>query len=106
MISDLQGVDFQPHYQGVLERHQPYMTTNNWYHRRFTAQEAKKYPKKDIATYWQCEDYPKAWGFGTDTNQLSTRMRNNNTESMRDRIVFRMHTKIPKSPKQLIPLSR
>ena len=33
-------------------------------HRTFSRGELGRYPKKDVATYWQCEDYPKAWGHG------------------------------------------
>ena len=55
----LQGRSFIPQNQAILDRLEPYMTTNNWYHRTFSVRELNKYPKKDVATYWQCEDYPK-----------------------------------------------
>ena len=55
----LQGRSFVPQNQAILDRLEPYMTTNNWYHRTFSIRELSKYPKKDVATYWQCEDYPK-----------------------------------------------
>ena len=50
---------FVPQNQAVLDRLEPYMTSNKWYHRGFSRGELKEYPKKDVATYWQCEDYPK-----------------------------------------------
>ena len=50
--------------KGVLRHLDPYLSTTNKDHRAFTATELKHYPKKDIATYWECEEYPKAWGHG------------------------------------------
>ncbi len=82
------------------------MTTNNWYHRRFTLEELNKYPKKDIATYWQCEDYPKGWGFGTKINPLTKRNNKTDPGPMRDRMVFKTSTTIPsRLPKKHVPLS-
>ncbi len=42
----------------------PYLTTTNQYHRSFKPKELQGYPKKNIATYWECEEYPKTWGHG------------------------------------------
>ena len=47
-----------------MDLNDPYLTTTNKFHRRFTNKELDSYPRKDIATYWECEEYPKAWGFG------------------------------------------
>lgn len=44
---------------GVLNRLEPYLTTNQHNHRYFTQQELAGYPCNDTATYWQCENYPK-----------------------------------------------
>lgn len=82
------------------------MTTNNWYHRTFGREELSCYPKKDIATYWQCEDYPKAWGYGTKENQLPKRRHQTDPGPMRDRMVFRTGTTIPRLPKTMQPVSK
>lgn len=60
----LQGKPFYVRDRGVLALLDPYLTTTHKDHRAFKPDELKKYPKKDAATYWQCEDYPKAWGHG------------------------------------------
>lgn len=36
------------------------MSTHQWFHQHFSPRELAGYPCKDVATYWQCEDYPKA----------------------------------------------
>jgi hypothetical protein len=86
----LQGQPFIPQDQAVLHRNQPYMTTNNWFHRTYGKGELGKYPKKDNATYWECENYPKAWGFGTNENPLTSKR--SQRDSMTDRMTFRTPT--------------
>ena len=66
----LQGKQFNALDQAILHVHQPYLTTNHWYHRRFGKRELQSYPKKDIATYWSTEGYPQAWGHGPAINPL------------------------------------
>ena len=61
----LRGRTFFPKDKAVMDLMDPYLTTNNKTHRRFTHQELDSFPRKDIATYWDCEEYPKAWGFGS-----------------------------------------
>jgi len=56
--------------RSVLRKLDPYCTTNNQTHRPFSDRELESYPRKDIATYWDCEGYPKAWGHGTNTAPL------------------------------------
>ena len=60
----LKGKPFYVRDKGVLDLMDPYLTTTNQYHRSFKPKDLAGYPKKDIATYWECEDYPKAWGHG------------------------------------------
>jgi len=100
-----QGRPFVPQNQAVLDRNEPYMTTNNWYHRTFSRGELGRYPKKDVATYWQCEDYPKAWGHGMRENPLPRRLTRTDPGPMRDRTVFRTATTIPRLPQSLQPVS-
>ncbi|XP_065835403.1 stabilizer of axonemal microtubules 3-like [Oscarella lobularis] len=55
---------------GAMKVNEPYMTTSHKTHRPFTKVELGRYPRQDAATWWQCEDYPKAWGFGAKQNPL------------------------------------
>lgn len=104
-ISKLQGKNFKPEDQAILHRNEPYMTTNNWFHRTFTRKELNKYPKKDIVTYWQCEDYPKAWGFGMKENPLPRRLNKTDPGPLRDRMIFRTSTTVPYVSTSLQPIS-
>jgi len=45
----------------------PYLTTNMEYHRVFDPKEWNGVAKKNIPTYWDCEEYPKVLGFGPHT---------------------------------------
>ena len=76
------------------------------YHRTFSRGELGRYPKKDVATYWQCEDYPKAWGHGMRENPLPRRLTRTDPGPMRDRTVFRTATTIPRLPQSLQPVSK
>ena len=101
----LQGKPFIPQNQAILFRNEPYMTTNDWYHRTFSRKELNAYPKKDVPTYWQCEDYPKAWGFGMKENPLPLRIADpDSTGPMRDRMVFKTRTAVQGQPQSLHPI--
>ena len=76
------------------------------YHRTFSQGELDRYPKKDVATYWQCEDYPKAWGHGMRDNPLPRRLNRTDPGPMRDRTLFRSATTIPRIPQSLQPVSK
>ena len=76
------------------------------YHRTFSPGELGRYPKKDVATYWQCEDYPKAWGHGMRDNPLPRRLNRTDPGPMRDRTLFRSATTIPRIPQSLQPVSK
>jgi hypothetical protein len=91
---------------GVLSCNQPYLTTNNRFHRRYSAPEQLGYARKDVATYWLCEDYPKAWGHGTKVNPLTTPTCRSERGTMRDRTVFRTGTNVVILPSSLKPLSQ
>lgn len=54
-----QGRPLIPADKAVLDRLEPYLTTKQCSHRTFTDKEKSCYPRNDIATYWQCENYPK-----------------------------------------------
>lgn len=103
----LNGKQGQPWYvrdKGVLRNLDPYLTTTHKDHRAFQPAELKKYPKKDAATYWQCEDYPKAWGHGLKDNPLPKTSVKREQLPMRDTTFFTTKTKVPRAPKAMIPV--
>lgn len=66
--------------------------------------ELEKYPKKQYATYWECEGYPKSWGHGSKDNPLPVDSVPKEKGPMRDTMVFRAPTTIPRIPKRLEPV--
>lgn len=58
------GRTIHPSDKGVLNLNDMYTTTNQSTHRKFKHGELKDYPQKDVATYYECEEYPKTWGHG------------------------------------------
>ncbi len=60
----LRGRPFLVRDHAVMRLNDPYLTTTNKDHRSFTPKELNGYAKKDVPTYWECEEYPKAWGHG------------------------------------------
>lgn len=93
-----------PEEHAILTLNDPYISVTQKDHHRFTKQEMEKYPKKEFGTYWECEDYPKAWGHGTDKNPLFKSMVNRSQEPMRDRTVFKSSTTLPTDYKPLSPV--
>ena len=67
-------------------------------------QELGEYPKKQYATYWECEEYPKAWGHGSKENPLPVHSVPRSDRPMRDEVVFPTATTIPRLPKSLKPV--
>lgn len=67
-------------------------------------EELEKYPKKEYATYWECEGYPKAWGHGSDKNPLPPESVQREKGPMRDQVWFRTATTKPRLPKSLDPV--
>ncbi|XP_060556411.1 stabilizer of axonemal microtubules 3-like [Ruditapes philippinarum] len=100
----LQGKQFYVRDRGVLNLLDPYLTTTHKDHRAFKPDELKKYPKKDAATYWQCEDYPKAWGHGLKANPLPKTSVPREQLPMRDTTFFTTKTKVPRPPKAMVPV--
>lgn len=100
----LQGKPFYVQDRGVLALLDPYLSTTQKDHRAFKPTELKKYPKKDAATFWQCEDYPKAWGHGLKENPLPKTSVPREQLPMRDTMVFKTKTKIPRPPKSMVPV--
>lgn len=83
----------------VLRELDPYNTTTLKTHRPFTSNELSGYPRKDAATYWDCEGYPKAWGHGTDHIQL---VKNLDNKSMVDTMVFKSEITRKLQPKKAV----
>ncbi|XP_020603844.1 uncharacterized protein LOC110042817 [Orbicella faveolata] len=99
------GQKFYPRDRGVLTYHMdPYLTTTQKDHRAFTKHELGRYPAKDYATYWECEEYTKAWGHGSKENPLPPNSVPREKGPMRDRIWFKEPTIIPRLPKSLDPV--
>ena len=61
---EMAGRMIKPCDKGVLNLNDMYTTTNMATHRKFPQNELKGYPEKNVPTYWECEEYPKAWGHG------------------------------------------
>lgn len=103
--NDVAGRIYYPKDQGVLTYHGDiYLTTTHKDHRRFNRSEFGEYPKKNYATFWECEDYPKAWGHGSKENPLPRYSQPPRDQPMRDETVFPAATTIPRLPKSMRPV--
>ncbi|CAH1787255.1 unnamed protein product [Owenia fusiformis] len=101
----LRGKTFMPKDKGVLNLHDDmYLTTTNKDHRPFNPRELKGYSKKDVPTYWECEEYPKAWGHGLKHNPLPKDSVPRERPPMRDTMVFPSATRIPRLPNSMKPV--
>ncbi|XP_040271521.1 uncharacterized protein LOC120986902 isoform X2 [Bufo bufo] len=96
----LSGEPFYIRDKGVLSLNDIYASTTARDFRAFTAKELEGYPKKDILTYWQAEDYPKAWGHGLKENPLPKENQPTlrRPPPMRDALQFPTATKLPRIP--------
>lgn len=102
---ELSGKRYNIQDKGVFNYHgDMYLTTTRKDHRPFTKAEQSKYPKKNYATYWECESYPKAWGHGSQCNPLPPDSVQREKGPMRDSIWFKTPTTIPRIPKPLDPV--
>merc|ERR1711962_6300 len=91
-----------PQDKGVLTFHgDVYLSTTQKDHRSFSKEEKSKYPRKDYATYWECEEYPKAWGHGSKLNPLPVDSIPREKGPMRDHTWFKSATTIPRVPESL-----
>ena len=54
-----EGRPVVPSQGGMMDRLEPYLTTNHCFHRYFPPEERRGYPRSDAATYWICQNYPK-----------------------------------------------
>eukprot|EP00794_Sanderia_malayensis_P018208 gene18208-20026_t len=91
--------------RGILSYHSDmYLTTTQKNHRAFGKNELCKYPKKQYATFWECENYPKAWGHGSNENPLVRPLVARKQEPMRDQIWFKTATVVPRIPKSMTPV--
>ncbi|XP_043939283.1 uncharacterized protein LOC122811483 isoform X1 [Protopterus annectens] len=88
----------------VLGLNNIYLTTTSKDIRPYKKEELEGYPKKDILTYWQSEDYPKAWGHGLKDNPFSKEAQQigRNPHSMQDS--FPTTIKMPRVPPRLPPV--
>ncbi|KAM9299408.1 stabilizer of axonemal microtubules 3 [Gastrophryne carolinensis] len=97
---DMSGAPYYIRDNGVLNLNDMYASTTMRDFHAFTEKELQGYPKKDILTYWQAEDYPKVWGHGLKENPLSkeTQPILRRPPPMRDTMQFPTATKLPRLP--------
>lgn len=69
---EMAGRTIHPRDKAVLNLNDMYTTTNMSTHRKFKQGELKDYPEKNVPTYWECEEYPKAWGHGMHEKLVET----------------------------------
>uniref|UniRef100_A0A0B6ZBH8 Uncharacterized protein n=1 Tax=Arion vulgaris TaxID=1028688 RepID=A0A0B6ZBH8_9EUPU len=100
----LQGKPFYVKDKGILNILDPYLSVTQRDHRFFPPSELSEYPKKDIPTVWDCENYPKAWGHGQHHNPLPKDNVARDKLPMRDELMFPSATKIPRLPKAHVPV--
>lgn len=67
-------------------------------------EELLDYPHKDATTYWECEDYPKAWGHGAKLNPIPKDSVPRERLPLRDPTWFPHSTKIPRLPRAMVPV--
>lgn len=102
---EVAGRTIYPRDKGLLNLNDTYTTTNAAIHRKFTNEEHKGYSKKNVPTYWECEDYTKAWGHGMHENPLPKDTVPREKLPMVDHMQFKYSTKtIPRQPTALIPV--
>ncbi|XP_013409529.1 uncharacterized protein LOC106173086 [Lingula anatina] len=100
----IKGMVFYPKDKGVLRLDDTYLTTTNKDHRAFSRHELDGYPRKDATTYWECEEYPKAWGHGQKHNPVPKDTVPRENLPMRDPTWFKFKTKIPRQPNAMLPV--
>jgi hypothetical protein len=97
----------QPFYvkdRGILRELDPYISTTQKDHRSWDDMELKGYPRKNNATYWACEEYPKAWGHGPQNNPLPKAAVPRERPPMRDTLIFKSATRVPFWPRSAKPV--
>ncbi|KAB1274412.1 hypothetical protein Cadr_000012003 [Camelus dromedarius] len=62
--SKLAGRPFTVSDQGILDRHQPYLTTTARDFKAYSNKELSGCPPKGSLTYWSFEETPQVWGHG------------------------------------------
>ncbi|MEE6517369.1 hypothetical protein FKM82_027532 [Ascaphus truei] len=102
----LSGEPFYIRDKGVLSLNDIYASTTARDFRAFTMEELGGYPKKDVLTFWQAEDYPKSWGHGLKGNPLPKEAHPvlRRPPPMRDVIQFPTATKLPRIPPRAPPV--
>ncbi|OON15821.1 hypothetical protein X801_08369 [Opisthorchis viverrini] len=88
----LRGRTLLPKDKEVLRHLDPYLTTTMKEHRVWTPEELEACAKKDIATYWDLESYPKARGFGLKSNPIPKDSVPRERLPLRDRVLFKEAT--------------
>ncbi|XP_051899177.1 uncharacterized protein LOC127585615 [Pristis pectinata] len=102
----LAGKEYYVRDKDVLRLNDIYLSTTNKDFRAFKKEELEGFPKKDVVTFWQTEDYPKVWGHGLKENPLPKEAQRivRQPGPMIDPAVFPAPTRIPRQPKHLPPV--
>ncbi|XP_053546763.1 uncharacterized protein LOC128638674 [Bombina bombina] len=102
----LSGEPFYIRDKGVLSLNDIYATTTARDFRAFTAKELEGYAKKDVLTFWQAEDYPKAWGHGLKENPIPKEGQPilRRPPPLQDGMQFPIATKLPRIPPRAAPV--
>jgi len=101
----VKGKKYPVQHKGVFDYHgEMYQSTTQKDHRLFSKEELDDYPKKTYATFWECENYPKSWGHGSSENPLPADLVQRELGPMRDTLLFKSATIIPRIPKRLEPV--
>ncbi|KAM4651345.1 stabilizer of axonemal microtubules 3 isoform 2-T2 [Discoglossus pictus] len=102
----ISGEPFYIKDKGIFSLNDIYASTTARDFRAFTEKELEGYAKKDILTYWQAEDYPKAWGHGLKENPIPKEAHPllRRPPPMRDLMQFPIATKLPRIPPRAAPV--
>nr|CAB3262789.1 uncharacterized protein LOC100183262 [Phallusia mammillata] len=90
--------------KGILNLNDVYLSSSQKAYRSFKREELLDYPQKNASTYWECEEYPKAWGHGAKENPLPKDSVPRERPPLRDPTWFPSSTKIPRLPKPMVPV--
>ena len=96
----LRGILHHSSEPSALDCDNPYISTTNYHHRRFTKDELSQEAKKDATTYWQWEGQPKAWGYSTEGSGRPRQLIKKE-DHMRDRTWFKQSTTVTRIPEKL-----
>ncbi|CAK8676986.1 unnamed protein product [Clavelina lepadiformis] len=90
--------------KGCLNLNDIYQSSSQRAYRSYKKEELFGCSKNDVPTYWECEEYPKAWGYGSKENPLPKNSIRRDPLPMIDSTWFSTKSKIPRIPKSMEPV--